>query len=366
MPPEQPGSPSASPVREATKAPQPAQQHAAVDAPRAPVAKPPDLNPTAGRGDVETLAQTAPLPSGDSDGQEIEAGTQQEGRPPSRRGPVIAFAIIAALLVALSFLWFFEPFPVLKQKLERLVGTRPTPVQPRVAESSRKAPVNNTAAAGERAGASPAGASMDSTIPQGDWDYFVQVASSPRNPDAQVIANTLKRRGIAARTEPEFVQRQRRTFYRVKAGPYLTSAQAETMRDSLRRTWRDAFVDSARYEAYLHEHQSPPVLQPEQGGALQKRKSPGAAQAVPPTARGFGIRVSAFQQKQTAQSEMRALLARGYPAFLTSKSTPSGVWYRVYVGPFPTRPEADTYAGSIRSKVNSSAYVVDFSSEQAK
>ncbi|MBL0174579.1 MAG: SPOR domain-containing protein [Ignavibacteria bacterium] len=337
-----------------------------MDAPRAPVAKPPDLNPMAETEEQVPPSQAATAPPRDADTQEIEDGTHQAGRPPSRRGPVITFAVIAALLLALSFLWFFEPFPVLKQKLERLVGTRPAPVQPRVAVSSRTAPVNTTAAAGQRAGASPAGATVDSTIPQGDWDYFVQVASSPRNPDAQVIANTLKRRGIAARTEPEFVQRQRRTFYRVKAGPYLTSAQAETMRDSLRRTWRDAFVDSARYEAYLHENPSPLVLQPEQGGALHTRKSPGAAKAVPLTARGFGIRVSAFQQKQTAQSEMRALLARGYPAFLTSKATPSGVWYRVYVGPFPTRPEADTYAGSIRSKINSSAYVVDFSSEQSK
>ena len=282
-------------------------------------------------------------------------------QPPSRRWPVISFAGIVLLLVGLSFIWFYNPFPGVKRGIESLFGKRAVPAHvPR----SRAARADSMRAHRNDAVARDSAVKPVATVRE--WDYFVQIASCPRNPAAQVIANALKRRGVIATTEPGYIRAKRQAYYRVKAGPYPTFARAASVRDSLRGIWHDAFVDSVRFEPYLHAHPTPQVLQPEQGGKAPPRQTAPPATAAAGPAKGFGIRVAAYQNKTTAQSEMATMVKKGYPAFVTSKGTSAGVWFRVYVGPFATRADAEKYVSAIRMRVNSAAYLVDFSAENKK
>lgn len=336
---------------------------AAAEAPSVPAASESPVTAASGEPDRSDPAQHAggaALPPFD----EFVEVEHDPVRPPSRRWPLIGFGSLVLVLVTVAFVWFYNPFPGLKKSIELLFGSRTVAVHVPRSKMHRR----DTARMEAATESGPEHALPEQEAPSSaprDWDYFVQIASCPRNPEAQVIANQLKRGGIPATTEPEYIKAKRQAYYRVKAGPFPNFLLASRVKDSLRRTWRDAFVDSARYEPYLHEHQTPQVLQPELGGKAPPR-TPVPTAAAPGPARGYGIRVAAYQSKASAQSEMAAMLKKGYPAFITSKSTPTGLWFRVYVGPFGTRGDAEKYTSAIRARVNSGAYVVDFSSESKK
>ncbi|MDH7514895.1 MAG: SPOR domain-containing protein [Bacteroidota bacterium] len=187
-----------------------------------------------------------------------------------------------------------------------------------------------------------------------DWDYYVQVASKPRYPEAQKIANALRRAGIPAVTDIEYIPRYKRPWYRIKVGPFASAAEALSMRDSLRTRWRDAFIDSARYEPATRNEQTSRILQPEIGGASPKTQT-----AKRPVPRGFAVRVGSFPSRTPAEQELARVRAHGYPAWVETARLPEGIWYRVHVGPFTSREEAERYVRAVRSAISPEAFIVN-------
>ena len=73
--------------------------------------------------------------------------------------------------------------------------------------------------------------------------------------------------------------------------------------------------------------------------------------APPPAAgagSGFVVQVAAVRQKSEADAIRGRLSSKGYPAFVTTASTPgSPTTYRVRVGKYPSKREADTVAAKL-------------------
>ena len=63
---------------------------------------------------------------------------------------------------------------------------------------------------------------------------------------------------------------------------------------------------------------------------------------------GFVVQVAAVRQKSEADAIRGRLSSKGYPAFVTTASTPgSPTTYRVRVGKYPSKREADTVAAKL-------------------
>ncbi len=72
-----------------------------------------------------------------------------------------------------------------------------------------------------------------------------------------------------------------------------------------------------------------------------------AADAVP-TGSGFVVQVAAVRQRGEADTIRGRLAKKGYPAFITTASTSGGpTTYRVRVGKYPSRREADAMAAKL-------------------
>lgn len=62
---------------------------------------------------------------------------------------------------------------------------------------------------------------------------------------------------------------------------------------------------------------------------------------------GFVVQVAAVRQKAEADAIRGRLTKKGYPAFVATAGTPGAPTYRVRVGKFPSKREADTIAAKL-------------------
>ena len=90
----------------------------------------------------------------------------------------------------------------------------------------------------------------------------------------------------------------------------------------------------------------PPSSKPAAAAATVAAKAP-APEEVPPGA-GFVVQVAAVRQRTEADAIRGRLAKKGYPAFVTTASTSGATTtYRVRVGKYPSRGEADTVAAKL-------------------
>ena len=67
-----------------------------------------------------------------------------------------------------------------------------------------------------------------------------------------------------------------------------------------------------------------------------------------PAGTGFVVQVAAVRQRDEAETIRGRLVRKGYPAFVTTVSTSgAATTYRVRVGKYPSRSEADTVAAKL-------------------
>ncbi|MFH1728488.1 MAG: SPOR domain-containing protein [Pseudomonadota bacterium] len=74
--------------------------------------------------------------------------------------------------------------------------------------------------------------------------------------------------------------------------------------------------------------------------------------------KGFTIQVNSFKDKNQADKAVSKLKEKGYTAYIMKKYIDeSGLWYRVRVGQFVTREEAEKYAALLKNSENLQPYV---------
>lgn len=63
---------------------------------------------------------------------------------------------------------------------------------------------------------------------------------------------------------------------------------------------------------------------------------------------GFQVQVAAYQREGDASTVRDRLTRKGYPAFVTTATTSAGTWFRVRVGGYETRDEAQAIATRLK------------------
>lgn len=92
--------------------------------------------------------------------------------------------------------------------------------------------------------------------------------------------------------------------------------------------------------------------------AASGRVAAAAAPAAEAASRAWTVQVSSFRSRTLAEALRRELVAKGYDAYLVTIDSQDGrVRYRVRVGSFATRGEADEVAARLRAERNLNPFV---------
>jgi len=146
-------------------------------------------------------------------------------------------------------------------------------------------------------------------------------------------------------------------------GPFPSMYEASIMMDSLHREGRtEAFVDSARRKQQEIRQTEPALLAPE----IEESPRENTEQIVDEPSSGYAVKVSSYRVSDAARNEAALLLDKGFPAIVVRKQLSSGIWYRVLVGPFHTRKEADRYTKLLNVTSGNDSYTITLGIEDTQ
>jgi DedD protein len=86
--------------------------------------------------------------------------------------------------------------------------------------------------------------------------------------------------------------------------------------------------------------------------------APAAASTPEPAGAGFAIQVAALREREEADSIVKRLAGKGYPAYVVSPAKGAPSVYRVRVGKFKERREADTVAAKLQKEEQFKPWIV--------
>jgi cell division septation protein DedD len=86
------------------------------------------------------------------------------------------------------------------------------------------------------------------------------------------------------------------------------------------------------------------------GNAAPVNAAPGDAALAEPSGGGFALQITALRERREAESIAKRLSARGYAAYVLTPAGAAPSVYRVRVGKFKTRHEAETIAAKLQKE----------------
>jgi DedD protein len=89
-----------------------------------------------------------------------------------------------------------------------------------------------------------------------------------------------------------------------------------------------------------------------------RRAEPAAAATPEPAGAGFAIQVAALREREEADSIVKRLAGKGYPAYVVAPAKGAPSVYRVRVGKFKERREADTVAAKLQKEEQFKPWIV--------
>lgn len=103
---------------------------------------------------------------------------------------------------------------------------------------------------------------------------------------------------------------------------------------------------------------TPPPVTPPAPPPVTPPAAPVTAKPAPaPAAGGWSVQVGAYRARENAERQARDLAAKGYAASAVAPPTPGGL-FRVRIGPFAQRAEADRVVTRLRSQEGLSSSVI--------
>ncbi len=109
-----------------------------------------------------------------------------------------------------------------------------------------------------------------------------------------------------------------------------------------------------------------PGLPPEPDLPLKQANNDGATTVSPITSIGgasgmpYSVQIGAYRDIREASAHVEAWKNQGYPAYMLEADIPNkGRWYRVRIGAFATRTEANSYLQDLKSKTAVEGIVVE-------
>ena len=94
----------------------------------------------------------------------------------------------------------------------------------------------------------------------------------------------------------------------------------------------------------------PAVAQATPPAAAQARPAPSEGTASEPSGQGFAVQIAALNVRGEAEAIAKRLASKGYSAYVLSPASGTSTVYRVRVGKFPTRREAETVASRLQKE----------------
>ena len=298
--------------------------------------------------------------NGDTEGESSDrvtaasAGTGAAGSGPSSKWPLIALIAVVLFLLLIAFIWHINPWPSVREGISDLFRADETVEVPVTTETGQDA-----------------AAEAEPDVAMRSWDYFLQVSSWKDLGKADLDAERYRAQGLDVIVESEYIPAKRGTFYRVRLGPYASAEEARQVGETHASILPSGvFLDSARLgeDEYLYSDTEAPAPAAEQQHRSEPRQErrealPGGAEfdLLDQPLSGWAVKVSSFKQNDIARSEAERLLAQGYPSFITRKSINGTTWYRVLVGPFSEKQDADRYMELLNVTYGNEAYTVNLS-----
>ena len=93
----------------------------------------------------------------------------------------------------------------------------------------------------------------------------------------------------------------------------------------------------------------PPVPDSLKREAKKDLKKDIVAASAGETKEKYTVQIGASQKEEEANKIVESLVSRGYPAFIKVAKIPGkGTWYRIRIGTFTTREEAELYGDNLR------------------
>jgi cell division septation protein DedD len=93
-----------------------------------------------------------------------------------------------------------------------------------------------------------------------------------------------------------------------------------------------------------------PVVQASPAGAAPADSAPADAALDEPSGAGFALQITALRERREAESIAKRLSAKGYAAYVLTPASAAPSVYRVRVGKFKTRHEAETIAAKLQKE----------------
>ena len=89
-----------------------------------------------------------------------------------------------------------------------------------------------------------------------------------------------------------------------------------------------------------------------------KAAVPATPSAVEPAGAGFAIQVAALKEASEADAIVKKLAGKGYPAYVVTPQKGAPSMYRVRVGKYKERREADTVAARLQKEEQFKPWIV--------
>jgi cell division septation protein DedD len=94
----------------------------------------------------------------------------------------------------------------------------------------------------------------------------------------------------------------------------------------------------------------PPAPKPAPGVQAAPAEPPADAALAEPSGAGFALQITALRERREAESIAKRLSAKGYAAYVLTPAGSAPLVYRVRVGKFKTRREAETTAAKLQKE----------------
>jgi DedD protein len=94
----------------------------------------------------------------------------------------------------------------------------------------------------------------------------------------------------------------------------------------------------------------PPAVEAQRAGPAATDRSPAVAPPAEPAGQGFALQVTALRERNEAEAIAKRLSSKGYTAYVMTPARGTPSMYRVRVGKFKTRREAETMATKLKKE----------------
>jgi len=141
-----------------------------------------------------------------------------------------------------------------------------------------------------------------------------------------------------------------------------TPAPSATLAAPSDRVPSEDFTFYKTLQAPANSKSEPPGLEKKPPVILQGRgpdPTPGSStQAQKGHPKGYAVQIAAFRDRPTATGLIQRLKKKKYPAYLLAVGTGGQeTWYRVRVGPYATRAQAEDAARRLKNKERLGSYI---------